>query len=75
MSGPNGESPTMRYIRAARVVTASARGTIQEGVVVVDGSRISAVGPAAPGAVGEPDADDLAGQLAIPVVIAKILEP
>ncbi|PYM55576.1 MAG: hypothetical protein DMD79_22745, partial [Candidatus Rokuibacteriota bacterium] len=47
MSEPSGESATMRYIRAARVVTASARGTIQDGVVVVDGSRISAVGPAA----------------------------
>ena len=47
MSGPSGESTAMRYIRAARVVTASARGTIPDGVVVVDGSRISAVGPAA----------------------------
>ena len=47
MSGPSGDSRTRRYIRAARVVTAGARGTIEDGAVVVDGSRISAVGPAA----------------------------
>lgn len=47
MSEPSGETPTRRYIRAVRVVTASARGTVEDGAVVVDGSRITAVGPAA----------------------------
>jgi len=47
MSEPSGETPARRYLRAARVVTASARGTIEDGAVVVDGSRIAAVGPAA----------------------------
>jgi imidazolonepropionase-like amidohydrolase len=36
-----------RYVRAARVVTAGARGAIEDGAVGVDGSRITAVGPAA----------------------------
>jgi imidazolonepropionase-like amidohydrolase len=47
MSGQNGESRVRRYIRAGRVVTASAAGTITDGGVVVEGSRIRAVGPAA----------------------------
>jgi imidazolonepropionase-like amidohydrolase len=37
----------MRYIRAARVVTATSGGIIEDGAVVVDGSRIAAVGTAA----------------------------
>ncbi len=36
-----------RYLRAARVVTAGPAGTIPDGAVVIDGSRIAAVGPAA----------------------------
>jgi imidazolonepropionase-like amidohydrolase len=36
-----------RHIRAGRVVTATPRGTIEDGAVVVDDSRIAAVGPAA----------------------------
>jgi imidazolonepropionase-like amidohydrolase len=36
-----------RYIRAARVVTATPRGSIEDGAVQVDGSRIAAVGTAA----------------------------
>jgi imidazolonepropionase-like amidohydrolase len=36
-----------RYIRAARVVTATPRGSIEDGAVQVDGSRIAAVGAAA----------------------------
>jgi imidazolonepropionase-like amidohydrolase len=36
-----------RYIRAARVVTATPQGTIEDGALVVHGSRIEAVGPAA----------------------------
>ena len=47
MSRATGESPMKRYVRAARVVTASARGTIEDGAVAVEGSRITAVGPAA----------------------------
>ena len=47
MSGPSQGTPTKRYIRAARVVTAGARGTIEDGAVAVEGSRITAVGPAA----------------------------
>jgi imidazolonepropionase-like amidohydrolase len=35
-----------RWIRAARVVTAGPRGTIDDGVVALEGSRIAAVGPA-----------------------------
>jgi imidazolonepropionase-like amidohydrolase len=46
MHGMSGESRGRRYVRAARVVTASPRGTIADGAVVVDGSRIRAVGPA-----------------------------
>lgn len=44
---PIQETGSRRYIWAARVVTAGARGTIEDGAVVVDGSRITAVGPAA----------------------------
>jgi imidazolonepropionase-like amidohydrolase len=47
MSEPNGETPARRYIRAARIVTASTRGTIEDGALVVDDSRITEVGPAA----------------------------
>jgi imidazolonepropionase-like amidohydrolase len=47
MSGPSSGAPTTRYVRATRVVTAGARGTIEDGAVAVDGSRIAAVGPAA----------------------------
>ena len=47
MSRATGESPTKRYVRAARVVTAGARGTIEDGAVAIEGSRISAVGSAA----------------------------
>lgn len=54
MGGPSGESLTRRYIRAARVVTASAQGTIEDGAVAVDGSRISAVGPATEVVAGVP---------------------
>lgn len=36
-----------RYLRAARVVTATERGVIEDGVVAVEGSRIAAVAPAA----------------------------
>ena len=47
MSGASRETPTKRYIRAARVVTAGAGGTIEDGAVAVEGSRITAVGAAA----------------------------
>jgi imidazolonepropionase-like amidohydrolase len=47
MTGARGELQGQRYIRAGRVVTASPPGTITDGAVVVDGSRIRAVGPAA----------------------------
>jgi imidazolonepropionase-like amidohydrolase len=47
MSEPSAAAPIRRYLRAARVVTASAQGTIEDGAVAVEGSRISAVGPAA----------------------------
>lgn len=38
---------SIRYIRAARVATLSDRGVIEDGVVIVEGTRITAVGPAA----------------------------
>ena len=37
----------IRYIRAARVATMSSRGVVEDGVVIVEGTRITAVGPAA----------------------------
>ena len=46
MGGPSMEVQGTRYIRAARVVTATSRGIIEDGAVVVDGSRIAAVGSA-----------------------------
>ena len=46
MSTASDRSTPRRYIRAARVVTASARGVIEDGAVAVEGSRITAVGPA-----------------------------
>ena len=47
MSAASDRSTPKRYIRAARVVTASAKGVIEDGAVAVEGSRITAVGPAA----------------------------
>jgi len=47
MSRASDRSMPKRYIRAARVVTASAKGVIEDGAVAVEGSRIAAVGPAA----------------------------
>src|SRR5262245_55370665 len=47
MSAASDRSLQRRYIRAARVVTVSARGVIEDGAVAVEGSRITAVGPAA----------------------------
>ncbi len=47
MSGVSDEPRTRRWIRAARVVTAGLQGTIEDGAVAVDGSRITAVGRAA----------------------------
>jgi imidazolonepropionase-like amidohydrolase len=47
MSRASDRSTPKRYIRAARVVTASAKGVIEDGAVAVEGSRIAAVGPAA----------------------------
>ena len=47
MSRASERSTSKRYIRAARVVTASAKGVIEDGAVAVEGSRIAAVGPAA----------------------------
>src|SRR5581483_9259275 len=43
-----------RYLRAARVVTAGPSGTIADGAVVIEGSRIAAVGPAAGLLAGAP---------------------
>ena len=45
MSGASDRSTAKRYIRAARVVTASAKGVIEDGAVAVEGSRITPVGP------------------------------
>jgi imidazolonepropionase-like amidohydrolase len=54
----SGASPTRakRYIRAARIVTAAGRGTIEDGALAVEGSRIVAVGPAAEVTAGVPAA-------------------
>ena len=47
MSLSSDRSTQRRYIRAPRVVTASAKGVIEDGAVAVEGTRITAVGPAA----------------------------
>jgi imidazolonepropionase-like amidohydrolase len=54
----SGASPTFprRYIRTARIVTAAGRGTIEDGAVAVEGSRLVAVGPAAEVTAGVPPA-------------------
>ncbi len=46
MNGSGSAASARRYLRGAQVVTAGERGVIQDGVVVVEGSRIAAVGPA-----------------------------
>jgi imidazolonepropionase-like amidohydrolase len=47
MKGRSAASRGTRYVRAGRVVTGDARGVIDDGVVAIEGSRITAVGPAA----------------------------
>jgi imidazolonepropionase-like amidohydrolase len=44
--GRTGDTATRRSLRAARLVTAGPAGVIDDGVVTIDGSRITAVGPA-----------------------------
>src|SRR5581483_10460064 len=41
---PNGAA--RRYVRAARVLTFAAPGTLEDGALAIEGSRIAAVGPA-----------------------------
>ncbi len=47
MSATTVEPAGRRYLQAPRVVTATDRGVIEDGVVAVEGSRITAVAPAA----------------------------
>ncbi len=47
MSGPVAPAGGRRYVRASRVVTATERGVVEDGVVAIDGSRIVAVASAA----------------------------
>ncbi len=46
MSATIVEPTGRRYLRAARVITATDRGVLEDGVVAIDGSRIAAVAPA-----------------------------
>jgi imidazolonepropionase-like amidohydrolase len=39
--------PARHYVRAGRVITATPRGVIEDGVIGIDGGRIVSVGPAA----------------------------
>jgi hypothetical protein len=47
MSGPIAPPAGRHYVRAGRVVTATERGVLEDGVVAVEGSRIAAVAAAA----------------------------
>src|SRR5258708_28694902 len=46
-SGKATSSSGLRYLRAARVITCAAPGVLEDGVVVMDGSRLVQVGRAA----------------------------
>lgn len=41
-----GQSADVRYLRAARVITSASAGVVEDGVVVLDGSRVTRVGHA-----------------------------